>query len=125
MKYPCSDSSAVIKPYKKVPGDGWISITGFTVNTTACTMTFSVPPDPVVGLFAANPTTTTTSVATTSTVATTTAAATTLASTTIPQQPANQNSDALIAAVVVVIIIVVLAGAYLASRKSKGKKGKA
>ena len=115
--YPCSTSPSRITPYKKVPGDGWIAIRNFTVDSAACTMTFSVPPDPIVGLFSANPTTSTTTAPTT-TVATT--AQTTAASTTVQSQsPPVQNSNTALIALVVIVVIVVIAGAALLSRKKR------
>ncbi len=57
--YPCGSSNAA--PYKQNATTGsWVAITPFTRNTTGapalCTMSFNIPPDPVIGLFSSAPT---------------------------------------------------------------------
>ena len=81
LSYPCADSSHTAYPFPyKLKGATWVPINPFAVNITTCTATFSVPKDPVVGLFEYQP-------ASGSTITTITAS--TIPTTTIPatQQP--------------------------------------
>jgi hypothetical protein len=55
MSVPCG-SSGNTKPYKLV-GGSWGSALPYTSNTAACTITFNVPSDPVIGLFTLTATT--------------------------------------------------------------------
>ena len=56
IRIPCGSNAA---PYKlnATTGD-WIAITPFSVNKAACTLSFNIPPDPVIGVFASSPTST-------------------------------------------------------------------
>jgi hypothetical protein len=106
MPYPCSLPSGRIAPYIQKNGT-WIAITPFTINTGACTETFTVPKDPIVGLLENN-----------SPAATTTVLPTTAPTTTVAPTPYNgSGSTYTIAAIVVIVIVAVVAYALL-----KGKK---
>jgi len=63
--YPCSIPSGLVAPYI-FKNNTWLAITNYTVNATACTVSFNIPSDPIVAIFEKSvPTTTTTSIATT------------------------------------------------------------
>ena len=63
--YPCSIPSDLVVPYI-FKNNTWLAITNYTVNATACTVSFNIPSDPIVAIFEKSvPTTTTTSIATT------------------------------------------------------------
>jgi len=63
--YPCSIPSDLVAPYI-FKNNTWLAITNYTVNATACTVSFYIPSDPIVAIFEKSvPTTTTTSIATT------------------------------------------------------------
>ena len=111
MSYPCSLPSGKIAPYILKNGT-WLAIEPFTVNKAACTETFAVPKDPIVGLFENN------SVAVTTTILPTTVAPTT----TVMPTPSVYGSTYMIAAIVVVIIVVVVAYALLKGKR-KGSRG--
>ena len=50
LNYPCGTSSDSLNPSIFRNGT-WSRITPFTINATACTITFAAPADPVIGLF--------------------------------------------------------------------------
>ncbi len=109
MPYPCSLPSDRIAPYIQKNGI-WIAITPFTINTGACTETFTVPKDPIVGLLENN-----------TPAATTTVLPTTAPTTTVAPTPYNVGSTYMIAAVVVIVIVAVVAYALLKG-KNKGAR---
>lgn len=110
MKYQCSVPSNSIAPYELNSTGTWNPINPFTVNTTACTVTFAIPTDPVVGLFKYQ------QQADTSTIlpAITTSLATSI-TTTVPATVAQfKRSNILIGiAILIAIIIVILAIVYI------------
>ena len=115
LPYPCGIPSDSVSPYI-LKNSTWHAISQFTVNAASCTVTFTVPNDPVVGLFA-------------STAAITTSISTTLPTTlpttvptTVPAgQPLSGSSSTLIIAVVVIVVIAVAAYAALRARgRSRG-----
>ena len=114
LPYSCSLPSNSIAPYLLKNGT-WTKITPFTVNATACTISFMVPVDPVVAIFT-NATTSTTTLPTS-----TTTLPTTFPTTTVPyaahQTPAP-NYSVYIAAIIVILIIVAVAY-YLAMHGMK------
>ena len=111
MSYPCSLPSGSIAPYILKNGT-WLAITPFTVNEAACTETFTVPKDPIVGLFENN-----NFAAATTTILPTTVAPTT----TIAQTTGGSGTTYMIAAIVVIIIIGAVAYALFKGSKKKGK----
>ncbi len=105
VRYPCNLPSSSIAPYIYING-AWTAITPFTVNSSACTVTFSVPGDPVVGVFQIPAARTTTVLPTT--------IATTIAPTTIVTPPVTPPSNAtLYAAIVIIIVIVIIIAVWL------------
>ncbi len=114
LHYNCAAPSSRIAPYIYRNG-AWQEIEPFSVNVSACTISFSMPADPIVGVFSTPTLTTTTTVQTT--VPTTSAAYTS----TIAQAPATQSNTPIYAAVAVVIILAVVVAAYLSFRK-KGRR---
>ena len=48
--YPCSIAPAYVAPFI-LRNDTWVPITPFTVNATACTVSFIIPSDPIIGVF--------------------------------------------------------------------------
>ena len=58
VNYPCGSNSAPYK-YNKTTG-AWVAITPVAYNKTnapvSCSMSFTIPPDPVIGLFSSAPT---------------------------------------------------------------------
>ncbi len=113
MKYQCSISPSAIVPYKLLKNGTWSAIKGFSVNPTACSVTFTIPPDPVVGLFQNVALLTTTILPT---IRTTQSTSSTMPATVTPSS--NNSNSVLIAAIIVMIILVI---AYLSTKK-KGKK---
>jgi len=111
--YPCSENASLIAPYLFKNGT-WVAITPFTVNATACTVTYSIQKDPIVGILAKVPTTTTT-------VPTTTVPTTTIIpTTTIPPvvTPTPNYGWAIVVVIVIIIIIIAILYYYM----SKGSK---
>ncbi len=114
LHYGCSEPSSRIVPYI-YRNSAWQEIEPFSVNVSACTISFSMPADPIVGVFSTPTPTTTTTMQTT--VPTTSATYTS----TIVQAPATQSNTPMYAAVAVVIILAVVVAAYLSLRK-KGRR---
>jgi len=123
-EYPCSIPSDLVAPYI-FKNNTWFAITNYTVNATACTISFYIPNDPIVAIFEKNiSTTTTTSIATTipTTIPTTTP-------TTIYYPPPSPKpssplvAEALILIIILIIIILVLLYYYkLLHRRYHGFK---
>ena len=109
LSYNCKVPSGSIAPFEYLNGT-WKKIVPFTVNATACTMTFQISKDPVFAIFS-NYTPSTT------TVSTTTATTTTTATAQAQQQPYGSNTAYAAIAVIVVIILIVVA--YYAVRKKR------
>jgi hypothetical protein len=105
LGYPCSVQSTVA-PYK-LKNDSWQQITPFNLNSSACTVSFTIPNDPIVGLFYKNiPNSASTTRATTSQL------------TTIPQKiMVSQRTYYIIIAIIVVAIIAITAGLYPGYRR--------
>ena len=119
LSYPCSLPAGSIVPYIQKNGT-WIAITPFTVNSGSCTVTFTVPKDPVVGLFENN----TVSTTTTTTVLPTTTLPVTVAPTTIAQPTyGSSGTTYLIAAIVVIVIVAVIAYAMLKGKRKESTRG--
>ncbi len=110
--------------------NSWTKISS-VVNASACTLSFAIPSDPIIGIFSYKPiavSTTTTSTTTStvpSNVVTTTAPITTTVSnitnttTTVPISPVSSTSHStlVIIAIIVIIIIIIAAVAYLMKKK--------
>jgi len=117
-KYPCSIPSDLVVPYI-FKNNTWLAITNYTVNATACTVSFNIPSDPIVAIFEKGvPTTTTTSIATT---------IPTIPTTIYYPSPSPKPSpivvEALILIIIITIIILVLLYYYkLLHRKYHGFK---
>ena len=108
VPYNCGISAALLKPFIDVNGT-WEAITPFTVNASACTVTFQVPADPVVGLFYANTTSTSNATSTTAPITTTSQQPNTTA-TTAPTPQAQPNGTIIV--VVIIVVIVIAAALY-------------
>jgi len=118
--YPCNENASLIAPYLFKNGT-WVAITPFAVNATACTVTYPIQKDPIVGILEKIPATTTVS---TTTVPTTTVPKTTIIPpTTVPPviTPAP-NYGLEIAVVVIVVIIIVVILYYYMSKGSKHRR---
>jgi len=116
--YPCSIPSGLVVPYI-FKNNTWLEITNYTVNATACTVSFNIPSDPIVAIFEKSvPTTTTTSIATT--------IPTTIPTTIYYPSPSPKPSpivvEALILIIIVIIIILVLLYYMLLHRRYHGFK---
>jgi hypothetical protein len=112
LRYPCSIPSTKVAPYI-IKNNTWVAITPFTVDAASCTVTFTVPKDPVVGLltsYAASTTVTTVQTTTPTTVLST-------APTTTVQQSSFATGGTI--AVVVIIIIIAAVVAYVILRNPK------
>jgi len=120
--YPCSDNASLIAPYIFKNGT-WAAITPFAVNATACTVTYTVPKDPIVGILEKVPTTTTVP---TTTVPTTTVPSTvpTTIPVSVPPTAPPSSSWVWITVVVIVVIVIILVLLYykLSHRKHHGFK---
>ncbi len=98
-QYPCGVYSSRIRPFEFTNGT-WGMITPFEVNTTACTVLFTVPKDPIVGIFQKIvPTTITTTISVN----------TTTVPTIVAQGPmALESSTALIIATAAITAVIIL-----------------
>jgi len=96
MHYPCTVAPSNIAPFI-LENKTWQKIIPFTINSTACTVEFAIPSDPIIAILNTSQTTTNTI----STNATTTIQ-TTIATSNAPVQPLPY---ALIAAIVIVIVV--------------------
>ncbi len=116
MHYNCNIPSSLVAPYKFAkPANEWVAITPFSINTTACTITFTVPKDPIVALFE-TPAPVTSVTTSASTTAATTAATTSIA-TVVTQPYPSSGTTIVIAIIVLIIILIVVALAYSRLRK--------
>ena len=50
VPYPCLESPGAVVPFK-LYGNTWKKISQYSVNVSACTVSFGIPADPTVGLF--------------------------------------------------------------------------
>ena len=100
-QYPCGVYSSLIRPFEFTNGT-WSMITPFEVNATACTALFTVPKDPIVGIFQKIVTTTTITTTTTISVNTTTVP------TIVAQGTALKSSTALIIAIAAIAAVIIL-----------------
>ena len=109
IHYSCNMPASAVTPFILKNGT-WQEITPFTVNATACTVTFAAPADPTIGLFnIPNQTAATTAVPTIT--ANTTTALTTVAS------AVQQSNQGLLIAIIIIAIIVLAVIVYLRMRK--------
>ncbi len=116
LPYNCSLPSGRIAPYIYINGT-WSKITPFTVNTIACTITFTVPPDPIVAIMESQVTTVPTTTALT--------VATTVAPTTVvspPVTPTPSNAALYAAIVIMIAIIIVVAIVTYYNRKNRHRQ---
>ncbi|MDE1861071.1 MAG: hypothetical protein KGH72_05155 [Candidatus Micrarchaeota archaeon] len=110
--YACSDQH--VRPYQLINGT-WKAISNYTNDQNSCLLSFKIPGDPIIGIFAraANTTSTTTQPAITSaTMQSTIPQATTSTS---PAQPSNQGQGPtyLLLAVAILLVSIIL---YLLTR---------
>jgi hypothetical protein len=99
LSYPCNISSGMIAPYILENGT-WNPIPQFTSNQAACTVTFSIPNDPLVALFMKQ--------------------SSSLTTTSIEQQETNHSTSSYYIAAAVFIVVVILI--LVASRKNKNNR---
>ncbi|MCL5433491.1 MAG: hypothetical protein M1538_00750, partial [Candidatus Marsarchaeota archaeon] len=116
--YPCNINKSLIAPYI-YKNSTWSKITPFAVNASACTISFAIPKDPIIGILESAPVTpTTTNVTTTTTPPTTpTTNVTNVTTTTTP--PSSSNNTGLIIVGVVIIIIIIAVAYYYYTKKGK------
>ncbi len=108
MEYNCSLPSNSIAPYELTGTGIWNPINPFTVNSTACTVTFAIPTDPIVGIFQYQQT------SSTSTVPPITTSLATSITTTVPASAASsKSSNTPIWVAIIAIAIVILAIVYI------------
>ncbi len=107
--YPCNIPAANIRPFILENGT-WDAISPFTVNATSCTVSFSMPADPVVAIMEQNQTApkTPSNASAVSTLLPTTAAA---------QPTPSSTSSVLLIAVIIIIIIIIIAVLYMLKNK--------
>jgi len=112
--YQCSILSTSVVPYELIGGT-WNPIESFTINPNTCTISFAIPNDLTIGVFAS----TTPVLKTTSTMPTT--ATTTIAPTTTIQQKSQNNGMyyEIAAAVIALVIIIAIAALLINGRKNK------
>ena len=111
--YPCSINSSLIKPFELVNGS-WSAIIPFSMNTSACTVSFVVPKDPIVGIFQ--------KIVPTTTVTTTINTTTTIVPTTAVPPPKVNTAAIAVAVIVTVIILLVLAYYYMSKAGKHGRR---
>jgi DNA-binding beta-propeller fold protein YncE len=118
MKYNCNLSPGSIYPYM-LSDNSWIPISNFTIDSAACSISFSVPQDPTVALLYKNSTTTTptttlpisnTTHNETTTVSANVTPVTTVSNTTsVPQTEQASSAVYYIVAVIIIIIVAIIA----------------
>ncbi len=117
--YNCSYPPASVAPYE-LRNNSWIKILPFTVNVSACTLTFSIPKDPIIGVFSQKtaPATSSTSLPTTlpTTLQTTAQQNATVPT---PQPAAGSSGNATTLEIVVIIVIIILALLFFNSKRKK------
>ena len=109
LNYPCGTSSGSLNPSIFRNGT-WYGITPFTINATACTITFAAPADPVIGLF---------NTSKSATANTTSTVGTTISTTTI-QAAGTEGAgvmEGILVIGIIIIMIIVAALIYLKKRK--------
>lgn len=111
LKYPCSIPSSSVKPFILENGT-WTPISPYTINAASCSISFAIPPDPVVALMSYSPAPPATTLQTTT--VTTTVAATTAAQTSIGSGGTNLWEIGIGAAIVIIAI-----SAYLLTHRRK------
>lgn len=119
ISYNCSIPSDRIQPFI-YQNNTWEVITRFSINSTACTTSISIPSDPIVGLFELQPIT-----GTSHTSNSTTTETSTVPTTTINQQSAsngNKEEYTIIGIIGIIAIIVIIILLYLINRGGKGDK---
>jgi len=111
LKYPCNITSGDVDPFI-LRNRTWNLITPFSTNASACTVTFTVPSDPVIALFY-NATG----------ITSTNATASTTLQTSIPAVQ-KQTTDILwpILAIIILIVVLVFLYGYMRRRKSWRRK---
>ena len=88
----------------------WQKINPFTLNVSACSVSFAIPSDPVIALINS-------AHANSTTVNTTTSANTTSPQTTASTSNANQQNQDITWAVIIVIVVIIILFVYSRSRK--------
>jgi len=119
--YPCSDNASLIAPYIFKNGT-WSIITPFAVNATACTVTYTVPKDPIVGILEKVPTTTTVPTTTVPTTTVPSTVPTTIPVSVPPTVPPSSSWVWITVVAIVIVIILVLLYYKLSHRKYYGFK---
>jgi len=102
MKYPCTLQPGSITPFKLRPGTNTWNAIPFTLNSSTCSVSFNIPPDPVVGIFQ-NQQYVSTSISTT-----VTSSIASTASTIVQTQTTQASSSNTMLAVIVIILIVIV-----------------
>lgn len=123
FRYSCSLPSNSISPYLLSSNSVWAKITPFSVNSMACTVTFEVPSDPVVGIFeASNVITNETTASTSSTLASTSTLSTTTVppTTTIKQAQPSEAINYYYYIVAAFVIALAAFAAFVLSRRRRG-----
>jgi hypothetical protein len=105
LKYSCNINSNSVAPYI-LQNNTWDAITPFSINSTSCAISFSIPSDPIVALFSNN--SISTSTLTTTTIQSTTTSYSNNTST-IQTTSANASSNNTTYLVIIVIIIIAIA----------------
>lgn len=113
MPYPCSLLIRRILPFKLEPNGTWVQIISPNFNVSACTVSFSIPKDPIVGIFYKNTSTTPSSASTAPTTTTSAGPGGTAAS---PQVPPILDIIILIVIAAIALFVIVY------YEKTKGKK---
>jgi hypothetical protein len=112
LNYSCAIPSNVIFPYKQMTNGTWVRVQKYVriLNQTPCSISFRIPPDPIVALFEHQEQTTTSTSIQTTTVSVTT---------TTPQLAtavSNRNKG-----VVAIMVIAALLLAYLLYKLVRGR----
>ena len=112
LKYPCSIQSSSIAPYMLKNGT-WqpISIANFTLNSAACSVTFSITKDPIIGLFQ--------NVASQTTAIATTTVPPSSQQTTTAQASPNSNGASALWIIAIMAVILIAAGAWFITRRKE------
>lgn len=114
LRYNCSIPAALIAPYL-FANLSWIPVRPFIINSSACTVIFHIPSDPVVALFERQPE----FQSSTSSLPTTTTPAGASPTTTTSSKPLSAKKGSVALAAIVVIVVIVIFVLLLFSKRKR------
>ena len=115
--YPCNIPPEFVSPFKYIAHNStWMRITPFIVNAATCTIEFTVPKDPLIGIFSNYTAPTSTTILQTTTVPAT------VITTTIQSAPPSKSSTYYY--IIILVVAVALVIIYLIASRKRGRYSK-